>query len=402
MSIRSPHPAARDVRFAIPAGGGNSCGGRWKLPDWARVRVFDINNIAEWHVGCFDVVRPAPGPIRLDEDRGLAGDWTRKAPLRQMQSLMITCIAVTGLAVPTPLEARGRRDGGVGARGAGQVNLPPVNTPQVDVPHAAGRVPEWADVAGRQGGLLGGAGLDGRAATAASIELNAALPTRVRPMLPPGSNMGSAVAGFRNESDFLAALHASRSLGISFDDVKGKMTEGRGRRLGDAIQAVRPELDKKAVKQNVKDAERSAREDTRAATRGHAGAGVHSGGPAAAEIRMNKALSVRAMQLLPDGKSLEQASVGFPDTGQFAAALHASRNLGIPFSELRTDDRRRRIAWRSHSRDASGNGRGRNRHECPSGRTGRWAEFESGIGGLRFGGDPGSNSVATEVHDDDE
>ena len=34
--------------------------------------------------------------------------------------------------------------------------------------------------------------------------------------------------------------------------------------------------------------------------------------------------------------TLEQASLGFKNQGQFIAALHVSRNLGIPFADLKT------------------------------------------------------------------
>ena len=40
--------------------------------------------------------------------------------------------------------------------------------------------------------------------------------------------------------------------------------------------------------------------------------------------------------LLPAGMTLNQASLGFKNQGQFLAALHVSRNLGIPFADLKT------------------------------------------------------------------
>ncbi len=257
--------------------------------------------------------------------------------MRQMQSLMITCIAVAVLAVPSSLEAQGRRGGGVGlgAGGAGRVSIPPVTTPQLNMPRAASRAPDSAMGAGRTGGTLGDAGLNGNATAATRIQNNAELSTRVRPLLPPGSDLGSAAAGFRNETDFLAALHASRSLGIPFDDVRNKMTGSQGQRLDKAIQTLRPELDKKTVKQSVKKAERMASDDVRAAARGQVVARTHPESRAATEIRMNQGLSARVTQLLPEEMSLDQAASGFRNTGQFVAALHVARNLGIPFSELR-------------------------------------------------------------------
>jgi hypothetical protein len=40
--------------------------------------------------------------------------------------------------------------------------------------------------------------------------------------------------------------------------------------------------------------------------------------------------------MLPSGMTLNQASRGFKNQGQFIAALHVSQNLGIPFADLKT------------------------------------------------------------------
>jgi hypothetical protein len=40
--------------------------------------------------------------------------------------------------------------------------------------------------------------------------------------------------------------------------------------------------------------------------------------------------------LLPTGMTLNQASAGFKNRGQFMAALHVSRNLHIPFADLKS------------------------------------------------------------------
>jgi len=47
-------------------------------------------------------------------------------------------------------------------------------------------------------------------------------------------------------------------------------------------------------------------------------------------------LGHRLATLLPAGMSLDTASSGFRNQGQFVAALHVSHNLGIPFSQLKT------------------------------------------------------------------
>jgi len=40
--------------------------------------------------------------------------------------------------------------------------------------------------------------------------------------------------------------------------------------------------------------------------------------------------------MLPKGMTLNEASKGFKNQGQFIAALHVSQNLGIPFADLKT------------------------------------------------------------------
>jgi hypothetical protein len=45
----------------------------------------------------------------------------------------------------------------------------------------------------------------------------------------------------------------------------------------------------------------------------------------------------KVQSLLPAGMTLNQASKGFKNEGQFIAALHASKNLNIPFAQLRTE-----------------------------------------------------------------
>ena len=49
----------------------------------------------------------------------------------------------------------------------------------------------------------------------------------------------------------------------------------------------------------------------------------------------NAKLEARLLTLLPAGTNIYDASRGFQNWGQFVAAVHASRNLGIPFAELK-------------------------------------------------------------------
>ncbi len=61
-------------------------------------------------------------------------------------------------------------------------------------------------------------------------------------MLPSGTDLRAAAAGFASLGDFVAALHVSRNLQLSFADLKAKILGGGGN-LGSAIAALRPDID---------------------------------------------------------------------------------------------------------------------------------------------------------------
>jgi hypothetical protein len=49
----------------------------------------------------------------------------------------------------------------------------------------------------------------------------------------------------------------------------------------------------------------------------------------------DKNLSSKLASLLPADTNLQDASAGFKNLGQFVAAVHVSKNLGIPFTDLK-------------------------------------------------------------------
>lgn len=49
----------------------------------------------------------------------------------------------------------------------------------------------------------------------------------------------------------------------------------------------------------------------------------------------NPKLEARLLSLLPAGTTMQDASQGFKNWGQFVAAVHVSNNLGIPFADLK-------------------------------------------------------------------
>src|SRR5579871_5130967 len=53
---------------------------------------------------------------------------------------------------------------------------------------------------------------------------NTNLAARLQNMLPAGEQLTTAATGFKNQGQFIAALHASQNLKISFDTLKTEMT----------------------------------------------------------------------------------------------------------------------------------------------------------------------------------
>ena len=91
------------------------------------------------------------------------------------------------------------------------------------------------------------------------IEGNAQLAARVQSMLPTETSMRSAAEGFKNEGQFLSALHASQNLNIPFDHLKTKVTGSNSMSLGSAIKASKPELSESQARQEAMKAEAAAK-----------------------------------------------------------------------------------------------------------------------------------------------
>lgn len=78
-------------------------------------------------------------------------------------------------------------------------------------------------------------------------------------------------------------------------------------------------------------AERPATDRSRAAARQEARDSI------AANIARNPQLEARLKAMLPPGMTMEQASQGFRNQGQFIAALEASRNHNVDFADLKAE-----------------------------------------------------------------
>jgi hypothetical protein len=93
------------------------------------------------------------------------------------------------------------------------------------------------------------------------IAANPALVTRLQPLLPSGMTLASAATGFKNQGQFIGALHVSRNLNIPFAQLKAEMTGADHDSLGQAIHQLQPTVNAKAA---VKTAEREAAADLKA------------------------------------------------------------------------------------------------------------------------------------------
>jgi hypothetical protein len=93
---------------------------------------------------------------------------------------------------------------------------------------------------------------------------NPNLSSRLQSLLPPNMSLADAAMGFKNQGQFIAALHVSHNLNIPFDQLKMDMLANHDS-LGAAIRSRRPDLSSKTVNSDVKDAERQAKSDVQEA-----------------------------------------------------------------------------------------------------------------------------------------
>jgi hypothetical protein len=141
---------------------------------------------------------------------------------------------------------------------------------------------------------------------------------------PPVTDLQAASQGFTDLAELFTAVHVSDNLGIPFEQLKTVVqTSGS---LSKAIHRFKPEAD---VESGVREALLQALEDLDKTP------GVL--------LAQNEKLSVKLSSLLrqqnPPVTDLQAASQGFTNLGELFAAVHVSDNLGIPFDQLKTQER---------------------------------------------------------------
>jgi len=111
-------------------------------------------------------------------------------------------------------------------------------------------------------------------------------------------------------------------------------THGQGANHGGGKPATTPAADAKTPPGHATGNPHKAPTTTTAATTAATTAVITAKTPIAGHTA-NPQLAARLLQLLPAGSTIETASAGFKNWGQFVAAVHVSHNLGIPFASLK-------------------------------------------------------------------
>ncbi|MCU1337035.1 MAG: hypothetical protein JWO19_2616 [Bryobacterales bacterium] len=242
-----------------------------------------------------------------------------------------TAVIGTTIALAIPVWAQRGQGGGVGRAGGSVAGTAAgaVNSPVSQPGGKSGNSANHND--GNHGD--GNNAANGGGGTSADVSLrvsqNVGLSTQLKPLLPAGTTLAGAATGFRNQGQFVAALHVAHNLNIPFDQLKAKMTGTNPVSLGKAIQELRPNLDDKTVKNNTKLADRQAERDLeQSESAGKPGGFV-------TRLASNTALASRLQTLLPPGSTLQNAAAGFKNEGQFIATLEAAKNLTLPFADLK-------------------------------------------------------------------
>jgi len=90
------------------------------------------------------------------------------------------------------------------------------------------------------------------------INDNPALKAKVTSVLN-GMDLKTALTGFKNDGQFMAAVNVSKNLGIPFADLKAKMMGPPHQSLGQAIHDIKPTISEDAAKKDAENAEKEAK-----------------------------------------------------------------------------------------------------------------------------------------------
>jgi hypothetical protein len=149
--------------------------------------------------------------------------------------------SVASLAIAAPPDVLAQRGGGghAGGMGAGAMGGGFGGGMPSGVQRGGAAPDRGAGVSNSRGPEADSAPTDrGRKSPSDLLGQNSRLSDNLAKLLPEGTDVRSAASGFGNLGEFVAAVHVSNNLGISFADLKDRMMAGDS--LGSAIQALRP------------------------------------------------------------------------------------------------------------------------------------------------------------------
>src|SRR5260370_41732663 len=143
--------------------------------------------------------------------------------------------------------------------------------PAVGQDHGQGR-PGGGSAAGSMGGghAMDASSKSSRHTPGQLLTQNTQLSSKLSSLLPAGTDLQAAAAGFRNLGQFVAAVHVAHNLGIPFDQLKctelattaacpSSMTvPSKGSHLGQAIQTLKPTMSTADSKSAPKQAQKEA------------------------------------------------------------------------------------------------------------------------------------------------
>ncbi len=90
------------------------------------------------------------------------------------------------------------------------------------------------------------------------LSQNTKLSSKLQGLLPAGTNLQTALQGFKNLGQFVAAVHVSHNLDIPFSQLKARMVGPPSESLGKAIQDLKPSAN---AKEETRKGEKQAKQD---------------------------------------------------------------------------------------------------------------------------------------------
>ena len=168
---------------------------------------------------------------------------------------------------------------------------------------------------------------------------NSALSSRLQSLLPAGTNLRTASAGFKSQGQFIAAVHLSHNLNIPFDQLTAKLTGSTHESLGKAIHDLRPNLSARQARADVRTAQRQAERDL-------------ASNRLADQLARNSALRARLRSLVPAGTNLQTAAAGYKNEGTVYRRRSRLAQSEYPLRSVESEARgtKSRVAGTTHSR----------------------------------------------------